>query len=49
MKTIKAAGDITMAAGSMHPAGGLVAAVGGAVSSTVRELRRIFRIAETVK
>lgn len=49
MKTIKAAGDLTMAAGSMHPAGGLVAAVGGAVSSTVRELRRIFRIAETVK
>ena len=49
MKTIKAAGDITMAAGSMHPAGGLVAAVGGVVSSSVRELRRIFRIAETVK
>lgn len=49
MKTIKAAGDITMAAGSMHPAGGLAAAVGGAVSSSVRELRRIFRIAETVK
>lgn len=49
MKTIKAAGDIAMAAGSMHPAGGLVAAVGGVVSSSVRELRRIFRIAETVK
>ena len=49
MKTIKAAGDITMAAGSMHPAGGLVAAVGGAVSSTVRELRRIFRIVESAE
>ena len=49
MKTIKAAGDITMAAGSMHPAGGLAAAVGGAVSSTVRELRRIFRIVESAE
>ena len=49
VRQIKAAADLTMTAGSLVPGGGLAAAVGGAVSSTVRELRRIFRIAETVK
>lgn len=49
MKAIKAAGDITMPAASMVPGGGLVAAVGGAVSSTVRELRRVFRIVDSAE
>lgn len=49
VRQIKAASDLTMTAGSLVPGGGLAAAVGGAVSSSVRELRRIFRIAETVK
>ena len=49
VRQIKAAADLTMTAGSLVPGGGLAAAVGGAVSSSVRELRRIFRIAETVK
>ena len=49
VRQIKAAADLTMTAGSLVPGGGLAAAVGGAVSSTVRELRRIFRIVESAE
>ena len=49
VRQIKAAADLTMTAGSLVPGGGLAAAVGGAVSSTVRELRRILRIVESAE